>query len=374
MTEPPTRVLLVEDNPGDARLIEEELAEAAPSAFDLTWVERLKDGLSTLEEDGTDVVLLDLSLPDSTGLDTVQRVHDASPGAPIVVLTGFEDEALGTRAVRGGAQDYLVKDQVDGDRLARAMRYAIERREAQEELESLRRQVAMSEKLASLGALVSGIAQEIRNSTTQITNTIYQLRQRIDETARTHPEFNDLVEDVSEYSATAMDGVSRIDELVRELRQFTKSGAQLEETESLDTIVHEAVDLFRRTHQTKINLHADLQATPTVRVNRTQIQQVVLNLLTNAAEALPDGGSIQVSTGPSGSRAELVIEDHGSGMTQYVQSRMFEPFFTTKEHGAGLGLAIARRIVDTHEGEIGCDTEKGEGTRFTVTLPAADET
>jgi two-component system cell cycle sensor histidine kinase/response regulator CckA len=123
----PIGVLLIEDNLGDARMFQEALAEVAPTSFSMAHVMRLGEGLRRLEQSGIDVVLLDLSLPDATGLETVRRTHAAAPEVPIVVLTGLADEAFALKAVREGAQDYLVKGQIDGNLLVRSMRYAIER-------------------------------------------------------------------------------------------------------------------------------------------------------------------------------------------------------------------------------------------------------
>jgi len=131
-------VLLVEDNPGDARLIEEILIETAGASFDLECTERLSEGLARLASSDVDVVLLDLSLPDSQGLDTFARVYEEAPQIPIVVLSGVDDEALAIQAVREGAQDYLVKGMADTDILVRSIRYAVERKLAEEELRKAR--------------------------------------------------------------------------------------------------------------------------------------------------------------------------------------------------------------------------------------------
>ncbi len=127
MSDLPIKVLLVEDNPGDARLLQEFLAEGDSSQFELAHVTRLSAGLKRLAEGGIDVVLLDLMLPDSSGLETFSKVHAHTPGTPIILLTGVNDGMLALQAVRQGAQDYLVKGQVDGNSLARAMLHAIER-------------------------------------------------------------------------------------------------------------------------------------------------------------------------------------------------------------------------------------------------------
>jgi diguanylate cyclase (GGDEF)-like protein len=137
MSVPTIRVLHVEDNPGDARLMREYLRESEAADFDVTVVRRVSEALATLESKSTDVILLDLSLPDAHGLDTVRRISTSAPDIPIVVLTGLDDEALGLRAVQAGAQDYLVKNQMDALLSTRALRYAIERHRTRRELLSL---------------------------------------------------------------------------------------------------------------------------------------------------------------------------------------------------------------------------------------------
>lgn len=126
--------LLIEDNPGDARLIRLMLADADSDLFNLEHVERLSSGLQRLTEGGIDIVLADLSLPDSQGLETFSRLHARAPQVPIIVLSGLNDTKMALNAVHDGAQDYLIKGQVDGQLLARAMRYAIERKRMSEQL------------------------------------------------------------------------------------------------------------------------------------------------------------------------------------------------------------------------------------------------
>ena len=128
------RVLLVEDNPWDARLLREALAEVTSESFELTHAITLSEGMERLSVGRTDVVLLDLSLPDASGLDTFIRLHACAPSVPFVVLTGLADETVAAAALREGAQDYLVKGQVDSNLLSRSMRYAIERMRTEEAL------------------------------------------------------------------------------------------------------------------------------------------------------------------------------------------------------------------------------------------------
>ena len=127
------RVLLVEDNPGDSRLLCEALAEAPFPRFEVIRAARLKEGLRRLGEARFDVVLLDLSLPDSPGLGTLMKMHARAPRVPIVVLTGLNDDRLEAWSMEEGAQVYLVKGQLDSDALVGALRFAIENQRTPEQ-------------------------------------------------------------------------------------------------------------------------------------------------------------------------------------------------------------------------------------------------
>ena len=127
------RILLIEDNPGDARLIQEGLPDARAERFSVTTAGTLREALALLTDRAFDVVLADLNLPDAQELETFARVHASAPHLPVVVLTGTDDETIAIRAVQAGAQDYLVKGRVTGDSVARAVRYAVERQRMQDE-------------------------------------------------------------------------------------------------------------------------------------------------------------------------------------------------------------------------------------------------
>lgn len=128
------QALLIEDNDGDARLIRERLAEGTDLRVELERVRQLSEGLAQLAQRTYDVVLADLSLPDSHGLETFERVQAAAPDEPIVVLTGLDDEEIALKAMRTGAQDYLVKGRINGELLIRSLRYAMERKQAERQL------------------------------------------------------------------------------------------------------------------------------------------------------------------------------------------------------------------------------------------------
>jgi len=130
-------ILLVEDNPGDARLLRELLAEVHTQYFTVKVVQRLREAKCCLVDDRFDIILLDLSLPDSIGFDTFHHLHQQAADTPIIVLTGMNDETLALKAVQSGAQDYLIKGEVSHQLLARAIRYGIERHRMQRMLHSM---------------------------------------------------------------------------------------------------------------------------------------------------------------------------------------------------------------------------------------------
>lgn len=134
MNSAPTRVLLIEDNPADAYLLKEMLLQSAGGPYELSRADRMASGLEQLSHGGFDAVLLDLMLPDSDGMASLERVQNAADKIPIIVLTGVEDEEIAVSAIRHGAQDYLVKGAVDGRAVAKAIRYAIDRQKADEAL------------------------------------------------------------------------------------------------------------------------------------------------------------------------------------------------------------------------------------------------
>jgi diguanylate cyclase (GGDEF)-like protein len=129
------RTLLIEDNPADARAVRETLAEVPEAALEVVWADGLAKGLERLEGEAVDLVLLDLSLPESQGLATFATTQECAPGVPIIVLTGLDDRELALKAVRDGAQDYLVKGQVEGPSLVRSMQHAVVRHRMQEKTE-----------------------------------------------------------------------------------------------------------------------------------------------------------------------------------------------------------------------------------------------
>ena len=247
-----------------------------------------------------------------------------------------------------------------------------ERLRAEAELEESRRQLALNEKLSALGTLVSGVAHELRTPLTYLTNNIFLMQTRLEEAARRDPALQPALADVLRFGQAALEGVDRINSLVRDLRPFANPEGGRRAVAGLHEVVAGAVDLFRATQRGHIDVEADLQATPPLHLDRGQIQRVVINLLVNAADAMPHGGTLRVRTFAADGGGVLEVQDEGPGIPPDVQARMFDPFFSTKAEGTGLGLSITRRIVEAHGGSIRYATRLGQGTTFHVAFPSGE--
>jgi len=383
ISEAMVHVLLVEDNPADVDLIQDALDEGAldptldgPS-LRLEQVDRLAPALARLRTGEIDVVLLDLSLPDSHGFDTFVRLERVARGTPIVVLSGLDDEAMAIRAVREGAQDYLVKGRVDGKTLTRSIRYAVERKHAEEERARLDRERAEAE--ASLRArdeTLATISHDLRTPLTSIRGTAQLLRRRLGRgVALDSAELSERLLRIEEQSVQM---AQMIDDLLDVAR--LQAGRPLElrrEACDLAALVRKtASDVQRTTDRHRLRVVADDE--PMVGdLDSGRMERVVLNLLTNAVKYSPDGGEIVLAIRREpGGWAVVEVRDHGIGIPPADLPRVFERFYRASNVGeqlvgTGLGLAGAQQIVELHGGEIGAASELGSGTTLTIRLPLA---
>jgi signal transduction histidine kinase len=334
------------------------------------------EGLAAVDEADWDLAFVDLVLPDMDGLQLLRHLLGRRPGLTAVVITGHGSGARGFASRDAGAYAFLEKPgDMTPEKILTVVSNAMRHKKVQAELEAARKQVAMSEKLSALGTLVSGVAHEIRTPLTYVSNNLYLVRQRLEHARQAQPELTDLAEEVIRYGQDALEGVTRINRLVEDLRRFARrDGGGFVEADLRD-VVAVAVDLFRATRRGRIEVRADLASVPGLRLDTGQIQQVVLNLLTNAGEAMPSGGIVQIRTRAVPEGGEIDVTDRGTGIPPEVEEQLFHAFFTTKPDGTGLGLSICQRIVEAHGGTIHYRTTPGRGTTFVVFIPnpAADE-
>ncbi|MFL5383484.1 MAG: ATP-binding protein [Longimicrobiaceae bacterium] len=371
----PLRILLVEDNPGDARLIRETLRDAGSLAFELKHVDRLAAALPLLAARAADVALLDLSLPDAHGLETVTRALAAAPDVPIVVLTGLDDETVAIQAVQAGAQDYLVKGQVEPGMLARALRYAMERKR----LEAERARLLEAEHQARTAAEAAVRARDevLRIVAHDIGNSLSAVKIHALVLERTLPAGDG---EARKRTTAIRDLTVQMDRLRQDLLDVAAIEAgrlAVEPVElEVDAVVAEAVEALAGVAAEKgVALSAAVEdGLPRVFADRERVLQVLANLAGNAVKFTPSGGRVEVSAARAGDEVRVAVRDTGPGIAAEDLPYVFDRFWqarSTRRAGAGLGLAIAKGIVEAHGGAISAESIAGEGSTFAFTLPVA---
>ena len=376
-------LLLIEDNPGDARLVREVLRETPE--IDIHTVDRISLGVEYLTSHQTDVVLLDLGLPDSQGLDSLRAVYDAAPNGPIVVLTGHDDEEIGRTAIRQGAQDYLVKPILSGRILSRILHFAVERKRAEEEerkhsaqliekneeLRAMTQQLWQAAKLATMGELAASIAHELNNPLATVSMRAESL---LTKTQQDSPMWRELKIIEQE--------VERMTILIANLLQFSRRSQPQISTVDICEEIEKALELIYY-HLRKRNIviwREFVKVAPRIHADRQQLRQLFLNLFTNASDAMPRGGTltVRVTAPPESKQVIIEVADTGTGISPEILPKVVEPFYTTKPEGegTGLGLAICRRIVQEHNGTFDITSEgiPGKGTTARISLPVTNGT
>jgi two-component system, cell cycle sensor histidine kinase and response regulator CckA len=375
MPDTPLHVLLVEDDEAYAGLLTAEL-EALRAPMRLHRVTSLRAALDALAETAPDAILLDLGLPDSSGLETVARTHAAAPGVPIVVVTSHDDEAMALDAVKHGADDCLAKSWADGRGVARALGYARERSALRRTLIAREEQLRQAHKMEAVGRLAGGVAHDFNNVLTAILGYAELLLDQFDDS---DPRRADVVE--------IRRSADRAASLTRQLLAFSRKQVMQPRVLRLHDVVVGIEGLLRRLvgEDVAIDVATEPGLWP-VLADPGQVEQVVMNLAANARDAMPGGGHLWIATGNRvvdapdpqatpgllpGAYAWLAVTDTGSGIPDDVRPHIFEPFFTTKPmgKGTGLGLATVYGIVKQMGGGIYLEPVEDAGTRLRVYLP-----
>ncbi len=219
-----------------------------------------------------------------------------------------------------------------------------------------------SEHLAQIGQLAASLAHEIKNPLAGISGAIQVIRDGLPPDDKRQPVIREILAQIN-----------RVDATVKDLLVYARPRPPVLRPCDLRTVVHRVLQSIREAEVMRcvpVEVHCDEQ-TPAVPADARQLDQLVMNLLFNAAAACRDGGSISVSIAPCERGVRLEISDTGHGMDADVAARAFEPFFTTKARGTGLGLSICSKIVEAHGGTIGLHSRPGAGTQVTVVLPHA---
>jgi len=369
MDDQTTRVLLIEDNPGDADLIRLRLVEGQ-SSVKVDCVNRLSDGLASLTHEAPSLVLLDLNLPDSHGAETFRRVMKHAPNTPVVVLSGQDDEALAIKAVHQGVQDYLIKGDVTSKQLERAIRYAVERQALLRTLE-----ISQKQQLEFKNQFLSHVSHELRTPLTCIHQYVTLL---LDGLA------GPVVPEQGDHLKTVLKSVNQLHAMIRDLLEATRAENGKLRIEprciALSELIRQAVAMMRPTAEGKhvgLEIGLDLRI-PLVHADPDRVVEVLINLLDNAIKFTPADGSVvvkacMVETDPD--TVYVSVSDTGRGIGAEAKALIFERLYQDPESvdnnrsGLGLGLFICRELIRLHGGRIWLSSEPGQGSTFTFTLP-----
>jgi signal transduction histidine kinase len=400
------KVLLLEDDLGDADLICELLELVGSNDFQVTQSRRLKDAIASLCENPFDVVLLDLSLPDSHGLATVSQVCTEAPTVPIVILSGLEDESLAIEALQKGAQDYLVKGQVDSNVLVRSIRYAIERSKIRQLLNQKEEQLQIANE--NLERRVEERTVQLKQANEQLRGLEADLRQALAQEKELSELKSRIITTISHEYRTPLTTISSSAELLenyrykwdddKQLKHFQRiqasvkhmvalvndvlflSRADFEKLEfhpaplNLVTFFREIVEELQSTVGNKYNLtFTSLGDCTIVSLDAKLLRQILTNLLSNAIKYSPNGGSVKVLLTCEDNKVIFQVQDEGIGIPTEDQQKLFESFSRASNvgtiAGTGLGLSIVKKCLDLHGGQIAVKSEVGVGTTFAVSLP-----
>jgi signal transduction histidine kinase len=364
------QVLLVEDNAGDARLLREMFSKEPSGSFELSHLTHMREAEARLKAGGVDIALLDMGLPDGHGLDTLRRARAAAPDVVMIVLTGMEDEALAAEAMKEGAQDYLIKGQIENRALPRALRHAIERQRMQREADLMRKnEVQLRDEF------LSHVSHELRSPLT----SIYSFSTIIADGLA-----GETTQQQNEYLQIILRNVRQLQSMIEDLLQVTQAQAHKLSVElesvSLNEAIEYAVDTLRGAAKEKeINLSCQSSARlPSVYADATRVRQVLTILLDNAVKFTPAGGTVKVEAHEyekDGSMMQIEVSDTGCGIGPEARERIFEHLYQVTDpghagrRGLGLGLHIAKDLVTRQGGKIWVTSELEKGSHFFFTLP-----
>ncbi len=314
---------------------------------------------------GFDVALVALALPDGDGAALGPRLREHAIDGEIVLLVPDAAVERGLAAMRAGACSFAVRA-TPSPELVVTVELALRQAALRAEKRDLARRAQMAEKLATVGTMTAGLSHEIRNPLNAASLQRQVLERRIQKLAR--EEQAPLLEPL----ALVRDEIKRLNQVLEDFLHFARTRELQPVKLDARAVVEKTLDfLVGELERRQLTLERDLpEGLPPIAGEEAKLRQVLVNLLLNACEATPAGGTVRVSAavGDAG-RIAIAVEDSGGGIPAAAREQIFEPFFTTKAQGSGLGLAIVHSVVAQHEGSISVGQSRYGGARFVVELP-----
>jgi two-component system sensor histidine kinase HydH len=368
------RVLIVDDNVELVGTLQAILSRATTgergeaTRLEVVAASRGEEALAVARSQGFDVAIVDVKLPDTSGVELIEPLRAASPFGEVVLITGFASVDAAIGALRSGAFAFILKS-FRPEELISTVDQALAKVRLKRERRSLERRAADAEALSTMGTLAMNLAHEIRNPLNAAVLQLHLLERDVGK-LQIEPETSRALKKRTEIVGAE---IGRLNRLLTEFLDLARPRGISREPVALGPLVEEVLALERDTADSfGVSIERDLEAPGCIATgDHEKLKQVVINLVVNALEAMKDGGTLVAKTASQGSRVFLTIADTGAGIEPTHFAEVFEPFFTTKEGGTGLGLSIVRKIIDQHGGDVRIESEKGKGTLVTVEIPSA---
>ncbi len=329
-------------------------------------------GIEILKKEDIDVIILDLKMPKINGIETLKKIREIDKDVPVIILTGYGDVDTAKKAIHYGTMEFLSKP-FNVEDIIKIVNKAIEGRRTKlrseklkEELkelnEQLKERISNMENLATVGQISAEIMHEINNLLTVIHGYTQLLSQQI------NPDNSS-----KGYVSTINEEIKRCKEIAKNILELSKNKQTVEKV-NINHLSTKIVELLKISKIAK-NIHFNLKLgenIPLIDANSNHIHQAILNILLNGIEAIGKNrsGIIEIKTEKDKNNIIIKIKDNGPGMPEEVVNKMLKPFYTSKEKGTGLGLYITHKLVKKYNGEIKINTQKGEGTEFTLIFPS----
>jgi signal transduction histidine kinase len=359
------KLLLVDDDAGDRKIVKLALEQSSGAAdFNIEIAGTLEEATDCLKNKDYDAVLLDLGLPDSSGVNTVQKAHEANPNVPIIVLTGLSEE-MGLDAIGKGAEDYLVKGNSLEHSLVRIIRYAIERKKVERKLKKA---------IEAKSQFMSMVSHELRVPLASIKESIAIV---LDGVAGKITKEQGICLDIAKRN------IDRLNRLIGDLLDFHKLEAGKMnfnmQDNNINEIAKEVYDtMLSVAKEKRLNLVLELDSNlPRTSFDKDKITQVLSNLVNNAIKFTKEG-RITIATNSREDTIHVSVSDTGCGIKNEDLPKLFHEFEQLetvgieKVRGTGLGLAISKEIITRHNGQIWAESEAGKGSTFFFTLPTQE--
>jgi signal transduction histidine kinase len=373
----PLHILHLEDDPKDAALVQSAL-EAGGIACSITRVETRDDYLAALERGEVDLILSDFALPDFDGLTALKMARGRLPEVPFILVSGTAGVEEAIKSLQCGATDYVMKGHLS--RLVPEVRRAMQEVDEHAERRQLEEQFIQSQKMEVVGQLAGGVAHDFNNILAVIIGYADLMMQQL---GPAHP--------LHKHASEIQHAVERASKLTRQLLIFSRKQTVQPVVLDLNEVLKNLDKMLRKL----IDENIEMILVPGKSIGRVKadsgyVGQVLMNLVINARDAMPNGGKLTIETRDvtvaeaysyehpeviSGDYVMLAVSDTGTGMTDEVKKHLFEPFFTTKPmgKGTGLGLTTCQTIVNQSGGHIGVYSEEGKGTTFKVYFPQVEQ-